>query len=100
MNSRTLVRAGTMPVVVGIAAVCLTPAVSAQDAEEPIEELVVVGSRGEGRDPLQSMVPVDVIGADQMQQVATLGGELGELLQALAPSFSFPRQSASGSVEP
>ena len=71
----------------------------AQSVSAQVEEIVVVGARGEGRDPLESMVPVDVITAEDMQRVATLGGELGELLQALSPSFSFPRQSNSGSVD-
>lgn len=70
-----------------------------QVASAQVEEIVVVGSRGEGRDALESMVPVEVITAEDMQAVATLGGELGELLQALAPSFNFPRQSNSGSAD-
>ncbi len=73
--------------------------VMAQNAAAQVEEIVVVGARGDGRDPLESMVPVDVISADEMLQVAALGGELGEVLQALSPSFSFPRQSNSGSVD-
>ncbi|MDH3748966.1 MAG: TonB-dependent receptor [Gammaproteobacteria bacterium] len=68
----------------------------AQAQEEATEEIVVVGSRGEARDPLESVVPVDVISADEIAAAHSFGGELGELLQALAPSFSFPRQSNSG----
>ena len=95
MNTRNPIRYGKWVVIATLASLCIIPITSAQE----IEELVVVGSRGEGRDPLASMVPVDVINTAEMRQVATLGGELGELLQALAPSFSFPRQSASGSVD-
>jgi iron complex outermembrane receptor protein len=68
----------------------------AQAQEEATEEIVVVGSRGEARDPMESAVPVDVISADEIAAAHSFGGELGELLQALAPSFSFPRQSNSG----
>ncbi len=68
----------------------------AQDDEEFTEEVVVVGTRGEGRNALDSAVPVDVITADDIAQVSSLGGELGELLAALSPSFNFPRQSNSG----
>ncbi|MCP4302567.1 MAG: TonB-dependent receptor [Gammaproteobacteria bacterium] len=55
-----------------------------------------MGTRGEARDPLASAVPVDLISADDIAAAHSLGGELGELLQALAPSFNFPRQSNSG----
>ncbi len=69
----------------------------AADAE--VEEVVVVGSRSAAREALDSPVPVDVISADEIEMVAALGGELGELLQALSPSFNFPRQSNSGSAD-
>ncbi len=68
----------------------------AQDAEAPTEEVVVIGTRGDARNPLESAVPIDVIGADEIASAHSFGGELGELLQALAPSFNFPRQSNSG----
>ena len=71
----------------------------AQDDDADIEEVVVVGTRGDARDVLSSPVAVDVITANDIVNVSTLGGELGELLQALAPSFNFPRQSNSGSVD-
>ena len=82
-----------------LVAAAVAAGISPLAAAQEVEEVVVVGSRGDGRDPLESMVPVDVITAADMQRVATLGGELGELLQALSPSFSFPRQSNSGSVD-
>lgn len=68
----------------------------AQDQDEITEEVVVVGTRGDARSPLDSAVPVDVISADDIAAAHSFGGELGELLQALAPSFNFPRQSNSG----
>ena len=67
--------------------------------EEVTEEVVVVGSRGEARDPLATAVPVDLISAEDIAAAHSFGGELGELLQALAPSFSFPRQSNSGAAD-
>ncbi len=69
---------------------------SALAQEEITEEVVVIGTRGEARDPLASAVPIDLISADEIAATHAFGGELGELLQALAPSFSFPRQSNSG----
>ncbi len=55
---------------------------SALAQEEITEEGVVVGSRGEARDPLASAVPVDLISADDIVAAHSLGGELGYLLQA------------------
>lgn len=95
MKNYTVDHFGTLLLVLATGGIAMVTNLYAQE----VEEIVVVGSRGEGRDPLESMVPVDVISAAEMQQVATLGGELGELLQALTPSFSFPRQSNSGSVD-
>ncbi len=71
-------------------------AVLAQDADAVWDEIVVVGTRGESRRALDSPVPVDVISAEDIDKVQSFGGELGELLQALAPSFNVPRQSNSG----
>ena len=68
----------------------------AQTSQEISEEVVVVGTRGEARSPLDSAVPIDVISADDIAAAHSFGGELGELLQALSPSFNFPRQSNSG----
>ena len=68
----------------------------AQTSGEITEEVVVVGTRGEARSPLDSAVPIDVISADDIAAAHSFGGELGELLQALSPSFNFPRQSNSG----
>jgi iron complex outermembrane receptor protein len=72
------------------------PVALAQEDETVAEEVVVVGSRGDGREATDSAVPVDVISADDIAQAYSLGGELGEVLQALSPSFNFPRQSNSG----
>jgi iron complex outermembrane receptor protein len=82
------------------AAVAMTCSVAgAQEADVLPEEIVVVGTRGEARSALDSPVPIDVINADDIARVESFGGELGELLQALAPSFSFPRQSNSGAAD-
>ncbi len=86
----------------GVLGVILSLVIMPAGAQEPDavqEEIVVVGTRGEARSALDSPVPIDVISADDIARVQSLGGELGELLQALAPSFSFPRQSNSGSAD-
>ena len=71
----------------------------AQAADEVLEEVVIIGSRSAARDALDSAVPVDVITTEEIEMIASLGGELGALLQAVSPSFNFPRQSNSGSAD-
>jgi len=83
-------------IVVGIGPLVLLTVSSVLAQDATTEEIVVVGTRGEARNPLESAVPVDLISADEIASAHSFGGELGELLQALAPSFSFPRQSNSG----
>ncbi|MGI9223940.1 MAG: TonB-dependent receptor plug domain-containing protein [Woeseiaceae bacterium] len=82
--------------VLGIGPLVLLTFSSVLAQDTTTEEIVVVGTRGEARNPLESAVPVDLISADEIASAHSFGGELGELLQALAPSFSFPRQSNSG----
>ena len=54
---------------------------------------VTVGSRAVHRASDELAVPVDVIGSEQIARVATT--ETNQVLQALAPSVNFPRQSVS-----
>jgi hypothetical protein len=91
LNTRVILSIASFPLVLLTISSAL-----AQAQDEATEEIVVVGTRGEARDPLKSAVPVDLISADEIAAAHSFGGELGELLQALAPSFSFPRQSNSG----
>ena len=77
-------------------ALLTTTTVAAQNGDGVIEEVVTIGTRSDARQPLDSAVPVDVISADDIAGAQSFGGELGELLQALSPSFNFPRQSNSG----
>ncbi|GAB54510.1 iron complex outermembrane recepter protein [Glaciecola punicea ACAM 611] len=64
-----------------------------------IEEISIVGSRVPGRSLQDSLVPVDIITAEQLEQSGTLGSEIGMLLQANIPSFNMPRQSNSGNSD-
>jgi len=52
-----------------------------------------VGSRAQHSAADELAVPVDVIGSEQIARVATT--ETNQVLQALAPSVNFPRQSVS-----
>jgi iron complex outermembrane receptor protein len=54
---------------------------------------VVVGSRARHTAAEELAVPVDVIGTEQIARVATT--ETNQILQELAPSVSFPRQSVA-----
>jgi len=72
---------------------------SQEITDEVVVEVVVIGTRGDARSPLDSAVPIDVISADDIAAAHSFGGELGELLQALSPSFNFPRQSNSGAAD-
>jgi iron complex outermembrane receptor protein len=67
------------------------------------EEVVVTGMRARSRSRsgtlLTTPVPVDVITAAAIDQSGALGGEVGQALQNLVPSFNFPRQSNSGSAD-
>ena len=96
MNNESVRRAGRLAI--ALISIVAAPTAVAQEGIV-LDEIVIVGSRGDARDALESMAPVEVITAAEMQSVATNGGELGELLQALAPSFNFPRQSNSGSAD-
>ncbi|MEM9749715.1 MAG: TonB-dependent receptor [Pseudomonadota bacterium] len=63
------------------------------------DQVIVLGSRGLERSVLDTPVPVDVITQDALESTTSLGGEVGELLQSLVPSFNFPRQSNSGAAD-
>ena len=67
---------------------------SATDNE--IEEIVTIGTRSQTRAVEDSLVPVDIITADDLVRSPNIAGELGGLLQAAVASFSMPRQSNSG----
>jgi iron complex outermembrane receptor protein len=54
---------------------------------------ITVGSRAQHSAADELAVPVDVIGSEQIARVATT--ETNQVLQALAPSVNFPRQSVS-----
>ena len=51
------------------------------------EDVVVVGSRTEGREPLESPVPVELMLGDRLRNTGQV--ETGRALQMLSPSFNF-----------
>ncbi len=76
--------------------IALISGAAAQNADEPI---VVTGVRAQERTVLSSPVPVDVFTADDLANAGAVGGEVGQALAIIAPSFNFPRQSNSGTSD-
>ena len=76
-----------------------TPGATPQDAvpdEAPGQEVIVTGSRVANRTVADSPVPVDVISSEALASNGS--GETATALNALVPSFNFPRPSiADGS---
>ncbi len=62
-----------------------------------VDELVVTGTRTEGRTRLESLAPVDVISAQALQRQGTT--ELGAALATLAPALDFPRPSITDGTD-
>ena len=80
----------------------VSPVVSAQETgptEEPIrlEEIVVIGSRIQGRSITDSPVPVDLIKGEDMLNTGQL--EVGRAIQRLIPSFNFSSSSISDGTD-
>jgi len=69
----------------------------AQDDDEPIEEIVTLGTRAPGRVSADLAVPVDTLPAEAM--AATGQTEVGRMLQTLAPSFNFSSSSISDGTD-
>jgi iron complex outermembrane receptor protein len=82
------------------AATASAPAASTSSTSaNDLDEVIVTGTRTKGRTVLDSPVPVDVLSAGDLAKTGAVAGELGQALQALAPSFNFPRQSNSGGAD-
>ncbi|RYD87048.1 MAG: TonB-dependent receptor, partial [Sphingomonadales bacterium] len=73
------------------------PAAEAQDSTQTTDavegdDIVVTGTRAQGRSRLDSASPVDVLSGAALRNQGTT--ELGAALAAIAPSIDFPRPSA------
>lgn len=76
---------------VSAASLLASSAAFAQARPAEVEELIVTGTRTEGRSRLESLAPVDVISAQSLQRQGTT--ELASALAATVPSIDFPRPS-------
>ena len=80
----------------------LTPGVSAQETDSTeaptrLEEIVVIGSRIQGRSITDSPVPVDLIKQEDMRNTGQL--EVGRAIQRLIPSFNFSSSTISDGTD-
>jgi len=66
----------------------------AAEAPEVIGTVVVTGTRAQNRMAAESLQPIQVITAKDLEQSGS--GELGESLSRLVPSLNFPRPASSG----
>ncbi len=77
------------------AASLLASAAAAQTAPNAeVEEIVVTGTRTEGRSRLQSLAPVDVLSGASLSRQGN-GAELAQALANLTPALDFPRPAIS-----
>ena len=82
----------TLAVAVAAALVVPTQATFAQD-ENLTEEVVVIGTRTEGRSALDSPAPVDVIGGETMSNQGDT--DMSNLLRNVVPSYNVNDQPIS-----
>lgn len=99
MSSRRGIAAGL--ILAGTAGLLQPAAAQTQGAftAEELENIFVIGTRIGERTVLDTPVPVDLLGGDELRASGAVAGELGQALSVLAPSFNFPRQSNSGSSD-
>ncbi|WP_368562667.1 TonB-dependent receptor plug domain-containing protein [Pseudoxanthomonas sp. UTMC 1351] len=98
-------RSSIAPLGVAIALALTSPAFaqstspSASGDTIDLDKVIVTGTRARDRTVLESTSPIDVLTAEDIRKAGVLNGELGGALQALLPSFNFPRQSNSGGAD-
>jgi len=80
-------------------ALVLSPALAHAQETTQLDTVIVTGTRAADRTVLESISPVDVLSAEDIRRAGVVNGELGSALQALLPSFNFPRQSNSGGAD-
>ena len=98
-------RLSATPLYVAIALSLASPAFAQQSSPAApgdavdLDKVIVTGTRASDRTVLESTSPIDVLTAEDIRKAGVLNGELGSALQALLPSFNFPRQSNSGGAD-
>lgn len=96
-------RPALAPLAAAVALVLSLPAAAQESAPaegaRSLDTVIVTGTRARDRTVLEATAPVDVLTAEDIRKAGVLNGELGSALQALLPSFNFPRQSNSGGAD-
>ena len=94
-------RPTSAPLGLAIALALSSPAFAQNAANQAttLDTVIVTGTRAVDRTVLESTSPVDVLSAEDIRKAGVVNGELGSALQALLPSFNFPRQSNSGGAD-
>jgi len=67
----------------------LPASVSAQGADEAVEEIVTIGTRRQGRTALDTAVPIDVFNQEDLDSVSS--SDLIDVIKTLVPSFNVGR---------
>ena len=80
-------------IALGMLAPGYAPMVLAQQADELIEEIIIIGSRRPQRSASNTSVPVDVISGDEFQNMGF--ADLNEMLKTVVPSYNVSRNSIS-----
>lgn len=92
MNYRTLLFAAAS------AASLWAGAAAAQTVDGNVEEVVVTGTRTEGRSRLDTLAPVDVINNEAISRQGA-GTELAQALSNLTPALDFPRPAITDGTD-
>ena len=95
MNSRLLLLAAASAAALVSNAAFAQTKPAADNAQ--VEEVVVTGTRAEGRTRLESLAPVDVINTNALTRQGTT--ELAASLATLAPSLDFPRPAITDGTD-
>jgi len=67
----------------------LPASVSAQGADEAVEEIVTIGTRRAGRTALDTAVPIDVFNQEDLDSISS--SDLIDVIKTLVPSFNVGR---------
>jgi iron complex outermembrane recepter protein len=80
-----------------VSAASLAAGAAYAQSDTEVQELVVTGTRGEARSKLETIAPVDVVTAEQVQKVGNT--ELAQALSIALPSLNFPRPTLTDGTD-
>ena len=96
MSKRPKFKRGILPSAISISLLApmgFAPAAFSQEADEIVEEIVTIGSRRPARSVSDSLVPVDVITGDELQNMGF--ADMDEMLKTAIPSYNVSRNAIS-----